>query len=102
MRYDRKYVLQARYATATGVHMSMNMRKGKNYYPKGDKFRYYHYHGTINQRQELCRGLVPPENKTAVQRLGNLNHRIDETMAMAANLVKAYELETVGALPFIL
>lgn len=102
IRYDRKYVVQARHATATGVHMSMNMRKGKNLYPKGDKLRYYHYHGAINQRKELCSVLVRPENKTDVQRHRSQNHRLDETLAMTADLVKAYERQTVGALPFIL
>lgn len=82
--------------------MSMNMRKGKNHYPKGDKLRYYHYHGTINQRKEVCSELVRPENKTAVQRLRNQSHRLDDTLTTTADLVKAYELRTVGALPFIL
>ncbi|KAG0592476.1 hypothetical protein M758_1G248900 [Ceratodon purpureus] len=102
VRYDRKYVVQARHATATGVHMSMNMRKGKNLYPKGDRLRYYHYHGAINQRKELCSVFVRPQNKTDVQRHRSQNHRLDETLAMTADLVKDYERQTVGALPFIL
>lgn len=102
IRYDRKYVVQARHATATGVHMSMNMRKGKNLYPKGATIRYYHYHGAINQREELCTVLAPPENKTDVQQVRSQNHRIDETLALTAERVKDYERRTVGTLPFIL
>lgn len=102
VRSDRKYVVQARHAAATGVHMSMNMRTGKNLYPKGTQLRYYHYHGTINQRQELCSELIRPENKTGVQRVRGHNHRLDDTLVPIADLVKAYELRTVGALPFIL
>jgi hypothetical protein len=75
---------------------------GKNLYPKGDRIRYYHYHGAINQREELCTVLAPPENKTDVQRVRSQNHRIDETVALTADRVKDYERRTVGTLPFIL
>lgn len=102
VRYDRKFVVQARHAAATGVHMSMDMKKGKNVYPRGDKIRYYHYHNTINQRQELCRAFVPPANKTEPRRHRRGYHRIDETLSSTTDLVKAYELRTIGILPFIL
>ena len=101
-RYDRKFVVQARHAAATGVHMSMNMKKGKNVYPRGNKIRYYHYHDTINKRHELCNTFVPTENKTDVYRHRRQFHRIDETLANTTDLVKAYELQTIGTLPFLL
>jgi hypothetical protein len=102
VRYDRKYVVQARHAAATGVHMSMNMKKGKNIYPNGNKIRYYHYHDTINRRHELCNTFVSPTNKTNVQRHRRHYHRLDETVASTTDLVKAYERQTIGTLPFIL
>lgn len=101
VRYDRKYAVQARYAAATGVHMSMNMRKGKNMYPKGYKIRYYHYHDTINKREELCQAFVSPQNKTSLQRHQRQNYRLDETLAMTTQLIKDYERRTIGSLPFI-
>jgi hypothetical protein len=102
IRYDRKYIVQAQHAEATGVHMSMNMLKGKNLYPKGDQIRYYHYHGTINKRSEVCTTFIDPQNKTDVQQVRGNNHRIEETMAGIVNDVKAFELQTIGKQPFIL
>lgn len=99
--YDRKYVVQARHAEAAGIHMSMNMLEGHNSYPKGDKIRYYHYHGTINKRDEVCSAFVDSSNKTAVQHRDGSYHMLDETMAKLANDVKAFELDTVGQQPFI-
>lgn len=101
VRYDRKYVVQARHAEATGIHMSMDMRKGQNLYPKGDKLRYYHYHGSINKRDEVCNVFVDSGNKTSVQRHEGHNYRLEETMAKLAKDVKQYELNTVGPQPFI-
>jgi hypothetical protein len=101
IRYDRKYVVQARHAEAAGIHMSMNMRKGQNLYPKGSRIRYYHYHGTINNRDEVCNIFVDARNKTAVQSHEGHYHRLEETMAKLAKDVKLYELNTVGPQPFI-
>lgn len=100
-RYDRKYVVQARHAEAAGIHMSMNMKKGINLYPKGDRIRYYHYHGTINKRDEVCSFYVDSGNKTAVQQHDNSTHTLDETMAKLVKDVKLFELQTVGTQPFI-
>lgn len=101
LRYDRKYAVQARHAEAAGIHMSMNMLKGQNLYPKGDKIRYYHYHGTINKRGEVCKKFVDAGNKTALQTHDNHYHRLEETIAKMAKDVKLYELNTVGTQPFI-
>ena len=101
IRYDRKYVVQARHAEGAGIHMSMNMRKGKNLYPKGDRIRYYHYHGTINKREEVCNVFVDSKNKTYAQSHEGNYYRLDETMAKLAKDVKLYELNTVGPQPFI-
>lgn len=100
-RIDRKYVVQARHAEAAGIHMSMNMRKGMNIYPKGDRIRYYHYHGTINKREEVCDVFVDSVNKTAVQTRAGSHHKLDETLAKLAKGVKLYELNTIGVQPFI-
>jgi len=99
--YDRKYVVQARHAEAAGIHMSMNMRRGQNLYPEGDRIRYYHYHGTINKRDEVCDVFVDSRNKTTVQQREGSYHKLDETMAKLATDVKLYELNTVGTQPFI-
>lgn len=101
IRYDRKFIVQARHAEATGVHMSMDMLKGHNLYPRGDNIRYFHYHGTINKREEVCKTFVDPRNKTDVQRFQNQYHRLDETMAAMVEPVKKFELEKVGVLPTI-
>uniref|UniRef100_A0A7I4DGA3 Glycosyltransferase family 92 protein n=1 Tax=Physcomitrium patens TaxID=3218 RepID=A0A7I4DGA3_PHYPA len=50
IHYDRKYAVQARHAEATGIHMSMNLRRGKTRVLQDERLRYYHYHGTITNR----------------------------------------------------
>ncbi len=102
IRYDRKYAVQARHVEATGVHMSMNMLKGKNLYVKGDQIRYYHYHGTLDKRSEVCKHFVDPRNKTEVVTVQHENHRIDETMFEIVAPTKQFELETIGNLPTII
>ncbi|CAK9883304.1 unnamed protein product [Sphagnum jensenii] len=102
IRYDRKYAVQARHVEATGVHMSMNMLKGKNLYVKGDQIRYYHYHGTLDKRSEVCEHFVDPRNKTEVVTVQHENHRIDETMFEIVAPTKQYEIETIGNLPTII
>lgn len=99
VHYDRKYAVQARHAEAAGIHMSMNMRKGKHATLKRDQIRYYHYHGSINKRDDVCSIFVDPKNKTAV--LDTYGSRLDKSMAKIANDVKLYELNTIGTQPFI-
>ncbi|KAG0581531.1 hypothetical protein KC19_4G259000 [Ceratodon purpureus] len=97
VHHDRKYALQARHAAATGIHMSINMRKGRHTSPRG--IRYYHYHGTINKRDDVCSIYVDPRNQTALRSHGV---RLDKTMANMAKDVKSYERKIIGKLPFIL
>lgn len=99
VHYDRKYAVQARHAEAAGIHMSMNMHRGKHVALKRDQIRYYHYHGSINKRNDVCSIFVDPRNATAV--LSKYESRLDKTMANIAKDVKSYELHTIGTQPFI-
>lgn len=99
IHYDRKYAVQARHADAAGIHMSMNMRKGQHLTLKRDQIRYYHYHGSINRRGDVCSIHVDPKNETAV--LDTYGARLDRTMAKIADDVTLYELNTIGTQNFI-
>lgn len=64
-----------------------------------ERLRYYHYHGTITNRGNLCNKFVDSKNKTAVK---SVQLRLDETMMKMAKDVKSYELKMIGKQPFVL
>jgi hypothetical protein len=62
---DCKYAIQARKALATGIHRSGHLI-GANTTVYADPLKYYHYHNTINRREELCQEFIHPKNKNKV------------------------------------
>ncbi|KAH9623840.1 hypothetical protein KSS87_002413 [Heliosperma pusillum] len=91
-RRDRKYAIQPRNVFATGVHISQNYQ-GNYLMRTGQLMKYYHYHGTIAQRRELCRRF---DNGTYVVADG-IPYVQDTNMTSIAPLVKSFELETIGS-----
>ncbi|KAK1393677.1 Glycosyltransferase family 92 protein [Heracleum sosnowskyi] len=92
MRRDRKYAIQPRNVFATGVHLSQNF-VGKTTHKTEGRITYYHYHGTISERNEPCRQLV---NDT-VLKLDATPYVMDTTMRDAAVAVKRFELKMIGS-----
>lgn len=105
---DKKFAIQARYALSTGVHRSEDLMyseqglKLENATLYEDwRLHYYHYHNTINHRQEVCEQFVDPSIRNAT-RLDNVVHEFDDTMVPLAAQVRDFELRTVGELPTII
>ncbi|KAK6916942.1 Glycosyltransferase family 92 [Dillenia turbinata] len=92
IRRDRKYAIQPRNVFATGVHMSQNL-KGRTNHKTDRNIKYFHYHGTIAERREPCRQLV---NTTDIT-LDGTPYVLDRTMRKVANIVKRFELRTIGS-----
>lgn len=91
IRRDRKYAVQPSNVFATGVHMSQNLA-GKTTHKTESMIKYYHYHGTIAERQEPCRKMV---NETWVKHDGT-PYVLDTSMRAVASSVKMFELKTIG------
>ncbi|KAG6548249.1 hypothetical protein Mapa_010300 [Marchantia paleacea] len=105
---DRKYVIQARYALSAGVHRSEDLTYPERGWKLEDastyedwRLHYYHYHNTINHRQEVCQKFVDPSIRNAT-RLNKVVHEFDDTMVPLAAKVREFELQTVGELPMII
>ncbi|XP_044507838.1 galactan beta-1,4-galactosyltransferase GALS3-like [Mangifera indica] len=91
IRRDRKYAIQPRNVYASGVHMSQNLH-GRTTHKTEGKIRYYHYHGTIANRQEPCTTFV---NLTQYD-FENTPYILDTTMKSTARAVKKFELRMIG------
>ncbi|KAL1830736.1 hypothetical protein ACET3Z_000387 [Daucus carota] len=92
IRRDRKYAIQPRNVFATGVHLSQNFA-GKTTHKTEGRITYYHYHGTISERNEPCRQLV---NETNLK-LDATPYVMDTSMRDAAVAVKRFELKMIGS-----
>ncbi|XP_047955401.1 galactan beta-1,4-galactosyltransferase GALS3-like [Salvia hispanica] len=90
-RRDRKYAVQPRNVFATGVHMTQNMI-GKTTHNTYDRIGYFHYHGTIAQRQEPCARFLNESQIT----VDGVPYVMDTTLREVAGAVKRFELETIG------
>ncbi|KAG6392210.1 hypothetical protein SASPL_146421 [Salvia splendens] len=90
-RRDRKYAVQPRNVFATGVHMTQNM-VGKTMHNTYDRIGYFHYHGTIAQRQEPCSRFLNVSQIT----VDGVPYVMDTTLREVAGAVKRFELETIG------
>ncbi|KAK9715671.1 hypothetical protein RND81_06G181400 [Saponaria officinalis] len=95
IRRDRKYAIQARKARATGVHMSENV-VGKTLHSTESKIRYYHYHNTIQVKDEPCRVFLPPSAKKGVTISDKLPYVYDDNMKKRADTIKQFERQTLG------
>lgn len=91
IRRDRKYAIQPRNVFATGVHMSQNVAGKTNHKTEG-MIRYFHYHGTIAERQEPCRNFI---NSTEFW-YEKTPYVLDTTLRDTAGLVKEFELKMIG------
>lgn len=90
-RRDRKYAIQPRNVFATGVHLSQNLA-GKSTRQTEGLIKYFHYHGTVADRQDPCRQF---HNTTTITVDGN-PYVMDTTMRGVAGAVKRFELDTIG------
>lgn len=106
---NKKYAIQAEYASSTGVHNSIDTSV-----PEGAghsdtvvteewKMTYHHYHHTIDNHGELCEKFVDPAvNGTKLETQGEFGfHVLDLGMAVLADVVREFEIKTVGELPFL-
>jgi len=95
---DCKYAIQARKALATGIHRSGHLI-GANTTVYADPLKYYHYHNTINRREELCQEFVHPKNKSKVY-INPWNGDpfvYDNGMAILGDQIKKFEQDSVVA-----
>ncbi|GMH26047.1 hypothetical protein Nepgr_027890 [Nepenthes gracilis] len=93
IRRDRKYAVRPRDVFVTGVHMSQNLQ-GKTTHKTQGQIKYFHYHGTIAERQEPCRKLLN-DTQTIVS---GTPYVLDTTMREVAPFVKRFEHNTIGHL----
>ncbi|KAI4371587.1 hypothetical protein MLD38_009916 [Melastoma candidum] len=87
---DRKYAVQPRGVRANGIHLSEHVN-GKST-DLEDQLKYFHYHGTVAERQEPCRILT---NSTELTVKSNL-YVLDDRMVKAGDAVKRFERKTIG------
>ncbi|KAI4387219.1 hypothetical protein MLD38_005066 [Melastoma candidum] len=73
---DRKYAVQPRGVRANGVHLSEHV-DGKSTNLE-DQLKYFHYHGTVADRQEPCRILTNSTELTVKSNLYVLDDRMVE------------------------
>ncbi|XP_019091704.1 PREDICTED: galactan beta-1,4-galactosyltransferase GALS3-like [Camelina sativa] len=90
-RRDRKYMVKPENVLATGVHMSQNLQ-GRTYHKAESKIRYFHYHGSISQRRELCRYVFNDSNVF----FENTPYVLDTTICDVGLAVRTFELRTIG------
>lgn len=91
MRRDKKYAIQPKNVYATGVHTSENF-DGKATRLPDKLMKYFHFHGTVAERQELCRQLLQDRSTT----MQNVPYVLDTTLRLMGPLVKKFELDTIG------
>jgi len=91
MRRDRKYAIQPRNALSVGVHLSQNFT-GKYTHKTEGKIRYFHYHGTIANREEPCKEF---RNETDLWHERVPYYR-DDSLRRIAGSIKRFELKTIG------
>lgn len=100
-RYDRKYAIQPRNAFAGGVHFSENLI-GNSSIVNSEKLRYYHYHGALSFRGEVCRGFVDRTNSTGIVSFGGEPVVADYSMRPLGAPSRSFELEHFGKQPFLI
>ncbi|KAK7360765.1 hypothetical protein VNO77_02778 [Canavalia gladiata] len=92
IRRDRKYAVQPRGLYATGVHMSQDLA-GKTTHKTEGMIKYFHYHGSIAERNESCKILV---NSTQVT-IDKIPYVLDTTLKDIAGKIKKFELKMIGS-----
>jgi hypothetical protein len=96
IKRDRKYAVQARKVSATGVHMSKNLR-GRTQHRTEGKIIFYHYHNTISNRGETCTEWLKPSMRNNVTWVGGTPYVYDGFMKAVAPLIKQFERHMIGS-----
>lgn len=99
-RTDRKYAVQPRYVYAGGVHFTEHLSGNTGLVDAG-KLRYYHYHGVLSRRGEVCSEFVDPANSTDVSFEGE-SLKSDYSMRPLGALSRSSEIEQIGEQPFLI
>ncbi|XP_024382490.1 galactan beta-1,4-galactosyltransferase GALS1 isoform X2 [Physcomitrium patens] len=99
--HDCKYAIQGQKAMGTGIHRSGHLIGG-NATTYADPLNYYHYHNTINKRDEVCEDFIDksvvyvnPRNRTDI-------YTHDDGLAVLADHIKEFERDVIGPQSFIL
>lgn len=93
--HDCKYAIQPRKAMATGIHRSGHLI-GENATTYADPLNYYHYHNTINKREEVCDEYVDPNLVWVNPRNKSDRFAFDDGLAVVAPRIKQFELDAIG------
>lgn len=93
--HDCKYAIQGRKAMATGIHRSGYLI-GSNATSYADPLNYYHYHNTINKRDEVCEEFLDKNMIHVNPRNHSDRFAYDDGMAVLADRIKAFELDAIG------
>lgn len=99
--YDCKYAIQPRKAMATGIHRSGHLI-GSNATMYADPLSYYHYHNTINKREEVCQEFIDPGTVYVNPRNKDDKFVYDDGMVVLVEHIKEFEMDTIGPQPFII
>ncbi|KAL2334169.1 hypothetical protein Fmac_015382 [Flemingia macrophylla] len=92
IRRDRKYAVQPRNLYATGVHMSQDLAGNTTHKTEG-RIMYFHYHGSIAERNESCKILVNSTQFTHEK----IPFVLDTTLRNIAGVIKKFELKMIGS-----
>lgn len=86
---------------ATGIHRSGYLI-GSNATTYADPLNYYHYHNTINKREEVCEQFIDSNSVYVNPRNRTDKFAYDDGLAVLADHIKEFELDVIGPQPFIL
>lgn len=93
--HDCKYAIQPRKASATGIHRSGYLIAG-NDTSYADPLNYYHFHNTINKRDEVCEEYVDKNLVYVNPKNPSDRFAFDDGLAVLADHVKEFELDVIG------
>lgn len=99
--HDCKYAIRGLKAMATGIHRSGYLI-GSNATTYADPLNYYHYHNTINKREEVCEQFIDSNSVYVNPRNRTDKFAYDDGLAVLADHIKEFELDVIGPQPFIL
>lgn len=89
---------------STAIHRSSHLI-GVNATVYAHPIKYYHYHKTINKREEVCQEFVPSSKRDLLYRDPKNTEEIflyDGGMKELSSHIKEFELDAIGPQPFIL
>lgn len=86
---------------ATGIHRSGHLI-GSNATMYADPLSYYHYHNTINKREEVCQEFIDPSSVYVNPRNKDDKFVYDDGMVVLVEHIKEFEMDAIGPQPFII